>query len=121
MSMNDDTNDMMPGEFRDNIPSSLDNHLRTIMNEGDLNQFTKELPDGFLKDAGEGLQLIKDDEQLKKVLQHLNQQMHLQLSHKKKNPKRRAMGNMSWTYWAVLLILLLAIVGFVLVRMSLRH
>jgi hypothetical protein len=121
MIMKDDTNDTTSGEFQDKIPPSLDRHLRAIMQGDDLNQFREQLPAAFLKDASEGLQQLKDERQLENVLRHLNQGMRGQLSLKKRNRKRRNTGNMSWTYWAILIILLLTVAGFVLVRMALKH
>lgn len=119
--MKDDTNDMTSGESKDHIPPSLDRQLRAIMQGEELNQFREQLPAAFLKDASEGLRQLKDDKQLENVLQHLNHEMRGHLAHKKRQRKRRNMGNMSWTYWAILIILLLTIVGFILVRMVLKH
>ncbi len=119
--MQDESNDMTPDEFRKNIPASLDQRLRALMGEGDSNPFKEELPAAFLKDAREGLEQVEDEKQLEDVLKQLNLQMHRQLTHHKKKRKRKNLGNMTWTYWAILLILLLVIVGFILVRMTLKH
>jgi hypothetical protein len=121
MIMKDESNDMTPEEFRKNIPASLDQQLRALLGDGGASPFKEELPAAFLKDAREGLEQVKDEKQLEDVLKKLNLQMHLQLTHHKKNRKRKNVENMTWTYWAILLILLLVIVGFILVRMTLKH
>jgi hypothetical protein len=121
MIMNNDTNDMISEEFPEDNSSSLNKHLQTFMKEKDLDQFRKQLPASFLKDASEGLQQLKDQEQLENILRQLNQQMHGQLSVKKKIRERRAVASMSWTYWAIGVILMLAVIGFILVRMVLKH
>jgi len=116
--MTEEKDDMNPDEKK--LPVSLDNHLRAIMAEKDLNHFREQLPSEFLSDASEGLAQLKDSKQLESVLDQLNKQMHYQLSHKKTHTKRRSIGDLSWTYWAIIIVLLLTIVGFVVVRMLLH-
>jgi hypothetical protein len=87
----------------------------------ELNKFRDQLPAEFLSDASEGLNQVQDDQQLKTVLQQLNQHMHQQLGHKKTYYTRKGIGDLSWTYWAIIIILLLTIVAFVVVRMILKH
>jgi hypothetical protein len=116
--MTKEINDMSHPE--NNLPDPLGDHLRMIMAEKELNEFREQLPAEFLSDASEGLSHLNDTKQLESVLKNLNQQMHRQLAHKKGHKKRRSMGDLSWTYWAIIIILLLSIVGYVVVRMSLR-
>ena len=119
--MTDEKNDMNPADPRKKLPASLDKHLRAIIPEKDLNQFREQLPAEFLSDASEGLDQVEDTKQLESVLQKLNQQMHQHLAHKKTHKKRRSIGDLGWTYWAIIIILLLSIVGFVVIRMLLHH
>jgi hypothetical protein len=119
--MTDKKDDMLPDESRNKLPASLDSHLRAFMAEKELIQFREQLPDAFLSDASEGLSQLHDSKQLDSVLQQLNQQMHQQLSHKKMHRERRGMGDLSWTYWAIIIILLITITGFIVIRMFLKH
>ncbi len=43
--------------------------------------------------------------------------MHHQLTHKKMHKRKKSIGDLSWTYWAIVIILLLSIVGFLVIRM----
>jgi hypothetical protein len=113
--MSEEINDMNHPENK--LPDSLDDHLRMIMEEKELNRFREQLPADFLSDASEGLNRLKDSKQLESVLQNLNQQMHRQLAHKKVHKRKKSIGDLSWGYWAILIILLLGIVGYVIVRM----
>ena len=113
--MNEEINDMNHPDNR--LPESLDDHLRMMMTENELKNFREQLPAEFLSDASEGLNQLKDTKQLKSVLRNLNQQMHRQLAHKKMHKRKRSVGDLSWSYWAIIIILLLGIVGFVIVRM----
>jgi hypothetical protein len=82
-----------------------------------LNRFREQLPAEFLSDASEGLSQFKNTKQLESVLQTLNQQMHRQLTPRKVHKRKKPVGDMSWSYWAIIIILLLCIVGYVIVRM----
>lgn len=111
-------NDMNQPENR--LPDSLDDHLRMMMAEKELKSFREQLPEEFLSDASEGLNQLKDTKQLESVLRNLNQQMHRQLAHKKVYKGKRPIGDFSWNYWAIIIILLLSIVGFIVIRMFLH-
>ena len=119
--MAEETNDMIPADPDKKLPDSLDVHLRNIMHDKNLSRFREQLPAEFLSDATEGLNRMNDQEQLDSVLQQLNQQMHQHLKHKKVRKRRNSITNFSWTYWAIILIFLLTIIGFIIVRMLLHR
>ena len=118
--MAEETNDRIPADPDKKLPASLDIHLRNIMHDKNLNQFRDQLPAEFLSDASEGLDHVNDKKQLDSVLQQLNKQMHQHLKPKKVHKRRHYIGNLSWTYWAIILIFLLTIIGFIIVRMLLH-
>jgi hypothetical protein len=113
--MSEEINDMNHPE--NELPESLDDHLSTMMAGNELNRFREQLPVEFLSDASEGLSQLKDTKQLESVLRNLNQQMHRQLVHKKVYKRKRSIEDMSWSYWAIIIVLLLSIIGYVIVRM----
>jgi hypothetical protein len=117
--MSEEINDMNHSEKK--LPDSLDNHLRAIMTEKDLSRFCEQLPAEFISDASEGLNQLKDTKKLESVLRNLNQQMHRQLAHKKSYKRKKTIGDQSWIYWAIIIILLLSIVGYVVIRMFLHR
>jgi hypothetical protein len=119
--MTDELNDMSPANPGKELPASLDKYLRAIIPEKDLDQFREQLPAEFLSDASEGLNDLKETEELESVLRKLNQQMYQHLKHKKTHNKRRSVGDLSWTYWTIIIIFMLAIVGFVVIRMLLNR
>jgi hypothetical protein len=116
--MSEEINDMNHPDNK--LPDSLDDHLRTIMEEKELNRFREQLPAEFLSDAAEGLNQLKDTKQLESVLRNLNQQLHRQLAHKKVHKRKKSIGDLSWGYWAIIVILLLSIVGYGVIRMFLH-
>ncbi len=119
--MEEETNNNIPDDSEKNIPASLDIHLRAIMQETDLRNFREQLPDEFLSDASEGLHHVNDTKQLESVLQQLNQQMRQHLKYKKTHKRVRKIGNLSSAYWAIIIVFLLAITGFIIIRMLLHH
>lgn len=114
--MAEETNDKIPADPDKKLPDSLDIHLRNIIHDKNLNRFRDQLPTEFLSDATEGLNHVNDTKQLDSVLQQLNQQMHKHLKHKKVRKRRPSVGNLSWTYWAILVIFFLTIIGFIVIR-----
>lgn len=117
--MAEDKNDMTPPDK--NLPASIERHLREIMPDRDLKQFGEQLPPEFISDAKEGLEELKDKKQMESVLKHLNKQMHRQLSVKKSQKKRWISGDLSWSYWAILVIFLLIFAGYFVIRLLLHH
>ena len=116
--MTEEINDIHGSEKK--LPETLDNHLRSMMAEKELDRFRRDLPAEFLSDASEGLNQMNETNQLESVLRGLNQQMHRQLTQKKSHKRKTSIGNLSWNYWAIMIILLLCIIGFVVVRMLLH-
>ncbi|HEY4964997.1 MAG TPA: hypothetical protein VII28_01290 [Puia sp.] len=119
--MSEEKNDMGPDGPGKKIPASLDRQLRALLPEKELNHFRDQLPDAFLNDASEGLNQVHDNSNLDGILKKLNLQMHQQLSHKKKKSGRKSIGDMSWIYWAIVIVLLLIICAFLVIRMQLHH
>jgi hypothetical protein len=79
-----------------------------------------QLPEEFLTDASEGLAGMEDDEQLSTVLKQLNHQMRKQLGHKKNIKSHRKIWDLTWTYWAIVIVLILTITAFWVVRLYLK-
>ena len=119
--MKEDTNDMTPADPDKKLPAPLDSHLRELMQDQNLQNFQDQLPAEFLEDAKEGLGHLRDTRQLEFVLRQLNQQMHQQLSHKKKRRRKTSVWDLSWTYWAIIIIFLLTITGYFVIRMYIHR
>ncbi len=118
---NEESNHMIPDGADSNLPDSLDIRLRAMLNELDQKPSMEELPADFLTDATEGLHQVKDEKELASVIQKLNKEMHQHLSHVKTKRLKRSIGNLNWTYWAVVLIILLTIISFIIIRMQLGN
>lgn len=119
--MSEENNDIDSAGQEKKLPPSLDSRLRNLLHEKELGHFRNQLPDAFVSDATEGLEQVADDGQLDGILNKMNHQMRQQLAHKKKNTGRRPTIDSSWSYWAIIIILLLCICAFLVIRMMLKH
>src|SRR5664279_1749055 len=119
--MTEETNDKKPAGQGKKLPMPLDRQLRALLPEEELKHFREQLPEDFLNDASEGLDQVHDSNQLENILKKLNRQMHQQLVHKKKKAGRRSIRDLGWTYWAIVIILILCICAFLVIRLLLPH
>ena len=78
------------------------------------------LPAEFLTDAKEGLTAFESSEQLNAVLKQINHQMHQQLKNKKPHKLHRKIWDLTWTYWTIIIILILTITAFLVIRLYLK-
>ena len=95
--------------FNDTLPEAVRAHLE---NSGP--------DDPFFKDAAEGLQGLENKEDLPKVISRLNQQLQHDIAHHKSRDRKKRPRYEDWTYWAIALILLLALAGFLVLRLLLK-
>jgi hypothetical protein len=119
--INEESNQIVPGDGNINLPDSLDIRLRAMLKELDQNPSMEKLPAEFLSDASEGLHQVIDEKELESAIQKLNKDMHQHLTHVKTKRLKRPIGNLNWTYWAVILIILLTIISFIVIRMQLKN
>jgi hypothetical protein len=78
------------------------------------------LPPEFLTDAKEGLIGFESSEQLNAVLKQINHQMHQQLKNKKPHKLHRKIWDLTWTYWTIIILLILTITAFMVIRLYLK-
>jgi hypothetical protein len=118
--MSEEKNDTNLDDQGKKLPPSLDKRLRGLLQEKELAHFRSQLPEAFLNDASEGLDQIADDPQLDGILNKMNHQMRQHL-HKKMKPERRPITEFNWSYWAIIIILLLCIAAFFVIRLMLHQ
>jgi len=119
--MEEGINDMTPGDPSKKRPLLPADSSRAFYAESGIAGYQQPLPAEFLSDAEEGMKNLSDENQLDAVLKKLNRQMHQQLAVKKPPNDRRGLWDLSWTYWAIIVVLLLTITGFVVIRLLLRR
>lgn len=81
-----------------------------------LHEFEKHLlDDPFMNDAAEGLDLVKDKEDLSNITKQLNRDLKKQLAGRKKE-KQILFFNQPWAYVAIILIIFLILIAFFVLR-----
>jgi len=120
--MTAEKNDMGSGEHPKADLQKILEEFKDALSETTRAQFENSAPDDpFFKDAVEGLQGLENKEDLPKVISHLNQQLQHHITHHKSRDRKKKLRYGDWIYWAIALILLLALAGFLVLRLLLKH
>ena len=115
--MPDKSNKMKP-EDKNKLDLSTLEQLRAA--NPDQTNSDDHLPTEFLSDAKEGLTDFESSEQLNAVLKQINHQMHQQLKNKKTHKLHRKIWDLTWTYWTIIILLILTITAFMVIRLYLK-
>lgn len=119
--MSDEKKHMDSGEPEKPDNKKILEYLKGSLSDSERAQFEDEVPaDPFLKDAVEGLHNINDKEGIPKTLSHLNQQLQHHLSDTKSRRSKTGIQFGAWIYWSILVVLLLAVIGFMVLRFMLK-
>jgi hypothetical protein len=119
--MTEEKNDMSSGESDRPDHKKLLEYLNGSLSDAERSGFEKEVPENpFLEDAVEGLRQITDQRELPKAVNHLNQQLRQHLAAPKSRKIKNEFRFENWIYWTILVVLLLAIAGFVVLRFMLK-
>ena len=81
----------------------------------------KLLQNEFDDDALEGLQEIKDKEQISYIVEMLNRDLKKKTEKKKKMREKMKIKDQPWLYIAILILMLLIILSYVIIRRYLLH
>ncbi|MEO5984493.1 MAG: hypothetical protein ABIP80_03250 [Ferruginibacter sp.] len=93
------------------------NYLNGKMNDASAHEFEKTMnEDAFMADAMEGLEKVKDKEQLTVLVHQMNTELKKQVKLKKTRKEKRIIIQDQWMYFAVILLLILTVVAFVVIK-----
>ncbi len=119
--MTEETNDMKPCRSGKKLPPSLERQLAQPYDGKGTEAFREQLPEAFLSDASEGLESGSGRDPAGCCFKTAEPpDASAAESKKKRNGKKIIVGS-HWTYWAILIILLLTICAFLVIRMLLHH
>ena len=95
----------------------LMNYVKGKMSGEEAHAVEKKMANSsFINDAVEGLQNFSSAEKANTYAQQINEQLHQRLADKK-HGRKKIIGNLSWEIIAVIVIILLALIGYVIVEM----
>ena len=120
--MTEEKNDRNRGESANVDLQKMLEGLKGSLSDAERAQFENGSPeDPFLQDAAEGLHGMENKQDLPKVISSLNQQLHHHLAHNKSRKRKKDLRYGEWIYWSIGLILLLALAGFLVLRLLLKR
>ena len=74
---------------------------------------------GLLNDAVQGLQQFENKNNLTAFVDQLNADLHKQLQKRKQRKQKRRFKTEQWIYFAIIIILLIILIGFIVIKLNL--
>ncbi len=113
--MSEELNDI-PGEHIDKNQQKLFDYLTSRMPDQEQHDFEAHMEeDDFMSDAVEGLQSVKDKNNLASLVLQLNADLKKQVNNKKARKEKRNIKEQPWIYFALVLLLLLIVAGYLVI------
>jgi anti-sigma factor RsiW len=88
-----------------NLPEDEKHEVEQLMADSD-----------FMSDAMEGLEHLKNKKELQLYVKQLNKNLQNQLKKKKNRREKRRINEYPWIYFAIILILVFCVIGYVVIR-----
>lgn len=115
--MSDDLKDILSNLNKDIEQDKLLDYLNKKLPAAEAHEVEKQMADDeFMNDAVEGLENFKDKKDMLLLVQQLNEDLKKQTQKKKQKKEKRKLKEQPWLYFTIILILLLAIIGYVIIK-----
>ena len=120
----------MSGNLKDilsHLSSEVDQETLLLYLQGKLSESQqhevekKLMQDEFNEDALEGLQAIKDKEQLQYMVEMLNRDLKKKTARKKKRREKMRYKDQPWLYISLLILILLIVLSYIVIRRLLNN
>jgi hypothetical protein len=119
--MSDDLKDILSNLSKDIEQEKLLDYLNKKLNATDAHEVEKQMADdAFMNDAVEGLEQFKNKQQLSLLVEQLNADLKKKTNKKLQKKEKRKLKDQPWLYITLITLLLLAIIGFVVIKKYLR-
>src|SRR4051794_28411056 len=92
-------------------------YLNGTLSEEERNKIEIKITGSFESDAVEGLNQIRDKNQIPGYVKQLNQKLPQILRHKKRWSKKKELKELQWILVAIIILLLLCIMSYLVIRM----
>lgn len=115
--MNSDLKDILSNSNKDIDNQQLMDYLSHHISQADTHELEKSMAeDDFINDAVEGLQEIKPTKNLQLYAEQLNKYLQKQIAKNKNRRVKRRIKDQPYTYFAIILILLLAVICYIVLK-----
>ncbi|WP_301924202.1 hypothetical protein [Ferruginibacter sp.] len=119
--MNNDLKDILSNSNKDIDNQQLMDYLSHHISQADMHELEKSMAeDDFINDAVEGLQEIKPTKNLQIYVEQLNKDLQKQVIKNKSRRLKRRIKDQPYTYFAIILILLLVVIGYIVLKRNNR-
>lgn len=115
--MSDNLKDILANLNKDIEQDKLLDYLNKKLPAAEAHEVEKQMADdAFMNDAVEGLEKFKDKKDVLLLVQQLNEDLKKQTQKKKLKKEKRKLKEQPWLYFTIILILLLAIIGYIIIK-----
>ncbi len=119
--MNDDLLNILSNSNKDIDNQKLMDYLSDKLSAEEKHEFEKEMASSeMLNDVVEGLEKFKDKKELNTFVNELNLRLKKQLEKKKAKKTKREIKDLNWLYFAIILILIIILIGFLIIKKHLE-
>ena len=116
-NMSNDLKDILGNSNKDIDNQQLMDYLSSQLNKAGEHEVEAAMADdAFVNDAVEGLQQIPDKKNMQAYVEQLNEELQKQIAKNKKRKEKRRLKDSPYTYWAIIILLLLMIICFIAVK-----
>ena len=120
--MNDDLLNILSNSNKDIDNQKLLDYISNKMSDEEKYEFEKSLVDSdMMNDVVEGLEEFKDKKDMAALVEQLNAGLKKQLEKRKVRKLKREIKNQLWLYFTIVVLLILALIGFVIIKKILEN
>jgi anti-sigma factor RsiW len=120
--MNNDLLNILSNSNKDIDNQQLMDYLSGKLSAAEKHEVEKSMADSdFMNDAVEGLQRMGDKKDVQSYVDHLNRDLQKSLQKKKLRREKRRLKEGPWAYFAILLIIILCIIGYLVIHRMMPH
>jgi hypothetical protein len=115
--MNNDLKDILSNSNKDIDNQQLMDYLSNQLSKADIHAIEENMvEDEFMNDAIEGLQNIENKKDVQAYVEQLNNDLRKQIAKNKNRKEKRQLKDQPYTYFTIILILILAVLGFIVLK-----
>ena len=119
--MNNDLLNILSNSNKDIDNQKLMDYINGKLSELEKNEVEQQMVDNnFVNDAIEGLKDIRDKKDIQSYIDQLNNSLQKQVERKKERREKRRLKEYPWIYFAIILILLLCVVGYLVIKQYIK-
>lgn len=115
--MSDELKDILSNLNKDIEQDKLLDYLNKKLSAAEAHELEKQMADDeFMNDAVEGLSTFSNKKDLSLLVDQLNKDLKKQTAKKNLKKEKRKLKDQPWLYVTIILILLLAIIGYIVIK-----